>query len=95
MAIESGYSVAIMAPTEILAEQHYLTFQKWLAPLGVRLSLRTGNREEYSHEEQAQIIIGTHALFQPDVEFKDLAFVVIDEGYGVHPGEHATPFLLS
>jgi ATP-dependent DNA helicase RecG len=79
LAIDSGCQAALMAPTQILAEQHYLTFQKWLAPLGVRLSLRTGNREEYSHEEQAQIIIGTHALLFQEQAFSDLGFVVIDE----------------
>ena len=79
LAIDSGCQAALMAPTQILAEQHYLTFQKWLAPLGVRLSLRTGNREEHSHEEQAQIIIGTHALLFQEQAFSDLGFVVIDE----------------
>ena len=79
LAIDSGCQAALMAPTQILAEQHYLTFQKWLAPLGVRLSLRTGNREENSHEEQAQIIIGTHALLFQEQAFSDLGFVVIDE----------------
>ena len=79
LAIDSDCQAALMAPTQILAEQHYLTFQKWLAPLGVRLSLRTGNREENSHEEQAQIIIGTHALLFQEQAFSDLGFVVIDE----------------
>ena len=79
LAIDSGCQAALMAPTQILAEQHYLTFQKWLTPLGVRLSLRTGNREENSHEEQAQIIIGTHALLFQEQAFSDLGFVVIDE----------------
>ena len=79
LAIDSGCQAALMAPTQILAEQHFLTFQKWLTPLGVRLSLRTGNREENSHEEQAQIIIGTHALLFQEQAFSDLGFVVIDE----------------
>jgi len=79
LAIDSGCQAALMAPTQILAEQHYLTFQKWLTPLGVRLSLRTGNREENSHVEQAQIIIGTHALLFQEQAFSDLGFVVIDE----------------
>ena len=79
LAIDSDCQAALMAPTQILAEQHYLTFQKWLAPLGVRLSLRTGNREENSHEELAQIIIGTHALLFQEQAFSDLGFVVIDE----------------
>ena len=79
LAIDSDCQAALMAPTQILAEQHFLTFQKWLTPLGVRLSLRTGNREENSHEEQAQIIIGTHALLFQEQAFSDLGFVVIDE----------------
>jgi ATP-dependent DNA helicase RecG len=82
LAIDSGCQAALMAPTQILAEQHYLTFQKWLAPLGVRLSLRTGNREEQSHaqeEGEAQILIGTHALLYDASAFPDLGFVVIDE----------------
>jgi ATP-dependent DNA helicase RecG len=82
LAIDSGCQAALMAPTQILAEQHYLTFRKWLAPLGVRLSLRTGNREEQSHDQEkgdAQIIIGTHALLYDAHAFPDLGFVVIDE----------------
>lgn len=82
LAIDSGCQAALMAPTQILAEQHYLTFRKWLAPLGVRLSLRTGNREEQSHsndEGEAQILIGTHALLYDASAFPDLGFVVIDE----------------
>jgi len=82
LAIDSGCQAALMAPTQILAEQHYLTFQKWLAPLGVRLALRTGNRDEQSHaheEGDAQIIIGTHALLYDASSFPDLGFVVIDE----------------
>lgn len=82
LAIESGCQAALMAPTQILAEQHYLTFKKWLEPLGVRMALRTGNREENSHnsaEGDAQIIIGTHALLYQADSFSDLGFVVIDE----------------
>ena len=48
LAIESGCQAALMAPTQILAEQHYLTFKKWLEPLGIRLSLRTSARKEDS-----------------------------------------------
>lgn len=81
LAIDSGCQAALMAPTQILAEQHYLTFRKWLEPLGVRLSLRTGHREEQSHpqDDTAQIIIGTHALLYDAEAFSDLGFVVIDE----------------
>jgi ATP-dependent DNA helicase RecG len=82
LAVDSGCQAALMAPTQILAEQHFLTFHRWLEPLGVRLALRTGARQEYSHEPQEgepQIIIGTHALLYDKVAFHDLGFVVIDE----------------
>lgn len=80
LAIGSGCQAALMAPTQILAEQHYLTFRRWLDPLGVRIALRTGNRDEGNHpEEEAQIIIGTHALLYDSVTFGDLGLVVIDE----------------
>ncbi len=82
LAIGSGCQAALMAPTQILAEQHYLTFRRWLEPLGVRIALRTGSRDETSHlemEGQAQIIIGTHALLYDDALFADLGLIVIDE----------------
>ncbi|MBK1881592.1 ATP-dependent DNA helicase RecG [Luteolibacter pohnpeiensis] len=82
LAIESGCQAALMAPTQILAEQHYLTFKKWLEPLGVRISLNTSSRSEQTFmplEGKAQILIGTHALFFGDAGMDDLGFVVIDE----------------
>ena len=82
LAIDSGVQAALMAPTQILAEQHYLTFRRWLEPLGIRIALRTGNRDEGNHleiEGDSQIIIGTHALLYDSVAFKDLGLVVIDE----------------
>jgi ATP-dependent DNA helicase RecG len=82
LAIDSGCQAALMAPTQILAEQHYLTFRRWLDPLGIRISLRTGNRADDTHlplDGLPQIIIGTHALFFDSVAFDDLGFVVIDE----------------
>ncbi len=82
LAIGSGCQAAMMAPTQILAEQHYLTFRRWLDPLGIRVSLRTGNRDETSHielEGKPQIVIGTHALLYDDSLFGDLGLVVIDE----------------
>ncbi len=82
LAIDSGCQAALMAPTQILAEQHYLTFRRWLEPLGLRIALRTANRDETSHlplAGAAQIIIGTHALLYDSVAFRDLGFVVIDE----------------
>jgi len=82
LAVDSGCQAALMAPTQILAEQHYLTFRRWLEPLGVRLALRTGAREESNHleiEGGAQIVIGTHALLYETGAFHDLGLVVIDE----------------
>ncbi len=93
-AIESGYQAVMMAPTEILAEQHLRNFSKWLEPLGVRLAWLSGKLTVSKANEMkaliasgtANAIIGTHALFQQGVEFKNLAFVVIDEQhrFGVH-----------
>ncbi len=82
LAIDSGCQAALMAPTQILAEQHYLTFCRWLGPLGIRIALQTGNRQDRNHlplDGAPQIIIGTHALFFDSVAFSDLGFVVIDE----------------
>ena len=65
LAVEAGWQAALMAPTQILAEQHYLTFRRWLDPLGVALALRTGARKEESalplFAGEPRIIIGTHA----------------------------------
>jgi ATP-dependent DNA helicase RecG len=82
LAIGSGCQAALMAPTQILAEQHYLTFLRWLDPLGIRIALLTGTRDEGNHLEeqgQPQIVIGTHALLYDSVSFRDLGLVVIDE----------------
>lgn len=82
LAIGSGCQAALMAPTQILAEQHYLTFVKWLSPFGIKISLRTGNRSELSHDDDSsepQIIIGTHALLYESNFFHDLGLIVIDE----------------
>ncbi len=82
LAIDSGSQAALMAPTQILAEQHYLTFRKWLEPLGVRVLLRTAAKEESTHlpiEGEPQVLIGTHALLYDKVAFTDLGLVVIDE----------------
>lgn len=82
LAVESGNQAALMAPTQILAEQHYETFKRWLEPLGIRLALVTGARDERSNLEMAgepQIVIGTHALLYDRVEFSSLGLVVIDE----------------
>jgi ATP-dependent DNA helicase RecG len=86
-AAEHGAQTAIMVPTEILAEQHARTFGQWLAPLGIEVRLLTGkmSRKERSAvladvaNGQALVVVGTHALFQRDVDFQDLALVIIDE----------------
>jgi ATP-dependent DNA helicase RecG len=82
LAIDSGCQAALMAPTQILAEQHFLTFRKWLEPLGVRVMLKTAAKEEGTHlplEGAPQVLIGTHALLFDKVAFTDLGLVVIDE----------------
>ena len=82
LAVDSGCQAALMAPTQILAEQHYLTFKKWLEPLGVRVRLRTAAKEENSHLPiggEPQVLIGTHALLYDKVAFTDLGLIVIDE----------------
>ncbi len=86
-AVAAGYQVAIMAPTEILASQHYITSQEMLEPLGVKCALLTGKmkmsekRKIYKSilEGEVQIVFGTHALIQKDVEFKNLSLAIIDE----------------
>lgn len=87
LVVENGYQAAVMAPTEILAEQHYLTLRKMLGGLEVRVELATGRmgqkrkRELYQRiaQGESQIIIGTHALIEEGVKFSNLALVVIDE----------------
>lgn len=87
MAVENGYQAALMAPTEILAEQHYLTLHHQLEDLGVSVRLLVGGqraqlrREILAEVEQgkADIIIGTHALIQEKVDFSRLGLIVIDE----------------
>ncbi|BBP80504.1 MULTISPECIES: ATP-dependent DNA helicase RecG [Pseudomonas] len=85
-ALEAGYQVALMAPTEILAEQHFLNFSKWLQPLGIEVAWLAGKLKGKARAaalEQiaagAPMVVGTHALFQDEVQFKRLALVIIDE----------------
>jgi ATP-dependent DNA helicase RecG len=82
-AVEAGYQAALMAPTEILAEQHYITIRGFMEQLGQRLILLTGNsrsgRPEKIASGDADIVIGTHALVQEGVVFKKLGLAVIDE----------------
>ena len=93
-AVENGGQVAIMAPTEILAEQHYRKFSTWLAPLGVAVTWLGGGlrktQKQHALEEIAQggthVAIGTHALFQEEVRFDKLVLAIVDEQhrFGVH-----------
>ncbi len=92
--IEAGYQAVMMAPTEILAEQHLRNFYKWLEPLGVSIAWLSGKLTASKSNEMKELIktgtanaiVGTHALFQQGVTFKNLALVVIDEQhrFGVH-----------
>jgi ATP-dependent DNA helicase RecG len=85
LGVEAGYQAALMAPTQILAEQHYAVLRRWLEPLGVRMALRTAARQEESFiplisgDENPDAIIGTHALLYENVSFTNLGLVVIDE----------------
>lgn len=86
-AIDHGYQAAVMAPTEILAEQHYNKMQEWFGPLGIELVWLSGSlkaKEKRAAQEaiecgKAQLIIGTHALIQDSVSFANLGLAVIDE----------------
>ncbi|WP_372873778.1 ATP-dependent DNA helicase RecG [Pseudomonas sp.] len=85
-ALEAGYQVALMAPTEILAEQHFLNFSKWLAPLGIEVAWLAGKLKGKARVAAleriaggAAMVVGTHALFQDEVRFARLALVIIDE----------------
>jgi ATP-dependent DNA helicase RecG len=93
MALESGFNVALMAPTEILAEQHFRNFQKWFEPLGVNVELQTGSRKTSDawrvtsgeknpvtrHQSPVTLFIGTHALLTTGFDLPKLGLVIIDE----------------
>ncbi|MCI0505251.1 MAG: ATP-dependent DNA helicase RecG [Gammaproteobacteria bacterium] len=93
-AVESGCQAAVMAPTELLADQHYRSFRQWLEPLGVRVQWLSGKLKGKARESvlteiaggSAQVVAGTHALFQDDVSFSRLGLIVVDEQhrFGVH-----------
>lgn len=93
-AIASGFQVALMAPTEILAEQHRRNFEAWLTPLGITTAWLSGRLTAAQKRDQlarmasgeAQLVVGTHALFQDEVEFAQLGLVIVDEQhrFGVH-----------
>ncbi|MGF1724488.1 ATP-dependent DNA helicase RecG [Photobacterium nomapromontoriensis] len=93
-AIEHGYQVALMAPTELLAEQHAINFANWLNPLGINVGWLAGKLKGKARDAEltkieggeAKMVVGTHALFQEQVVFNNLALVIIDEQhrFGVH-----------
>jgi len=93
-AVEAGYQCAVMAPTELLAEQHYQNFAAWLEPLGVPVAWLSGKLRSRARQSvrqaladgQVPVVVGTHALFQEDIAFDDLALVIVDEQhrFGVH-----------
>jgi len=93
-AVEAGFQAALMAPTELLAEQHAQNFTRWLAPLGIAPLLLTGRLPARARREAeaaladggCSVVIGTHALFQEGVRFRRLALVIVDEQhrFGVH-----------
>ena len=94
LAIDNDKQVALMAPTEILAEQHAENFRRWFAPLGIEVGWLSGKVKGKARQSElgriksnaVKMIVGTHALFQEEVEFADLALVIIDEQhrFGVH-----------
>ncbi|RTR05701.1 ATP-dependent DNA helicase RecG [Halomonas nitroreducens] len=93
-AIAGGCQAAMMAPTELLAEQHYRAFQRWFAPLGIEVAWLAGKLKGKARldtkaailDGRAQMVVGTHALFQGDVHFQRLGLAIIDEQhrFGVH-----------
>ena len=93
-AAEHRAQTALMAPTEILAGQHYLNFSEWLTPLGIRVVLLTSGLKKKERQARLQalgdgealVAVGTHALFQHDVTFSNLALTIVDEQhrFGVH-----------
>ncbi|MDK2776639.1 MAG: ATP-dependent DNA helicase RecG [Pseudomonadota bacterium] len=92
--LEAGFQVALMAPTEILAEQHLQNLSAWFEPLGIRMGWLAGKVKGKAREQSladiasgaAQLVVGTHALFQDDVHFARLGLIIIDEQhrFGVH-----------
>jgi ATP-dependent DNA helicase RecG len=93
-AVEAGYQVAVMAPTELLAEQHRLNFHQWMAPLNIPVLWLSGKTKGKTRQstldaiknDSGQIVVGTQALFQEQVSFAKLGLVIIDEQhrFGVH-----------
>lgn len=94
LAVEAGKQAALMAPTELLAEQHYNNLRAWLEPIGVRVAWLAGKITGRARAQamdsvargEAQVVVGTHALMQESVVFHDLALAIVDEQhrFGVH-----------
>ena len=92
--LSSGFQVALMAPTEILAEQHCISFRAWFEPLGIRVGRLSGKTRAAERKQvlqdlmsgKCQLLIGTHALFQDQVHYKSLGLIIVDEQhrFGVH-----------
>jgi len=95
LAVEAGFQVALMAPTQILAEQHYLNFVRQAAKLDLRISLRTSDRNDNNFAgglfgaDGAQIVVGTHALIHDKVKFTNLGLIVIDEQHKFGVGQRS------
>ena len=87
LAVDGGWQCALMAPTEILAQQHFAKLVAWLAPLGVRVAWLTGSQKKKERTDmlaliesgEAALVVGTHAVIQEQVKFKNLALAIIDE----------------
>jgi ATP-dependent DNA helicase RecG len=97
-AIDSGYQAALMAPTEILADQHFRKIAAWMEPLGVRVVWLTGSLKkkektlatELVESGEARLVIGTHALIQDSVQFENLGLVIVDEQHRFGVGQRLT-----
>src|SRR5690606_29539710 len=87
MAVDAGYQAAFMAPTEILTEQHHANLRRYLEPLGVEVRLLIGGQRKALRDEvladvaegRAHVVVGTHALIEDKVEFRNLGLAVVDE----------------
>jgi ATP-dependent DNA helicase RecG len=98
LAIDSGYQAALMAPTEILADQHFRKIAGWLEPLGVKVAWLTGSLKKKEKQAatalvesgEAQLVIGTHALIQDTVSFARLGLVIVDEQHRFGVGQRLT-----
>ena len=94
-AIDSGYQAALMAPTEILADQHFHKIAAWMEPLGVKVAWLTGSLKKKEKDKanaliesgEAQLVIGTHALIQETVQFSRLGLVIVDEQHRFGVGQ--------